>query len=284
VNPGSDRILAGELVNAIPGATTTSPDIPLAMAPAPGVQRVFRVAELLRMAGRYGWQGTPAADICVERPVTPPDPARYLAAMRKEMPDAEIEILDYGRQRVPEGELEFPRGALLSDGAAAALWTGHVRYAGTHKFAVWARVKVQVSVTRLIAVADLAPGKPIGAEQVRVETRLESPSPVATLTLPKEAIGRWPRAAVRSGMAIRAAMLEDPKEVVRGDTVTVEVSSGAAHLQLAAVAESSGAMGDTIVVLNPDSHKRFPARVEGKGRVSVADPTCSELRSCKVNP
>jgi flagella basal body P-ring formation protein FlgA len=64
-------------------------------------------------------------------------------------------------------------------------------------------------------------------------------------------------------------MLENPKAVVRGDTVTVDFRNGATHLELAARAEASGAVGDTIAVLNPDSHKRFLARVEGKGRVSA---------------
>jgi hypothetical protein len=33
--------------------------------------------------------------------------------------------------------------------------------------------------------------------------------------------------------------------------------------------KASGAVGETIPVRNPESHKRFAARVEGKGRVSV---------------
>jgi flagella basal body P-ring formation protein FlgA len=73
-------------------------------------------------------------------------------------------------------------------------------------------------------------------------------------------------------------MLENPKEVVIGDTVTVEVRNGGAHLELEAQAEGSGAVGETIPVRNPESHRRFLARVEGKGRVSVG-PAAS-----KVNP
>ena len=37
------------------------------------------------------------------------DPARMLETMRKQLPEAEIEILEYSRLPVPEGELEFPR-------------------------------------------------------------------------------------------------------------------------------------------------------------------------------
>jgi flagella basal body P-ring formation protein FlgA len=277
VNAGSDRILAGDLAAAIPGLTAPAPEIPVAFAPAPGAQRIFRVAELRRMAARFGWTGEPAADVCVERPVWPPDPARFLAAMRQAMPQAEIAILDYGRQPLPAGEMEFPASG-LRPGASDELWTGSVRYAGTRRFAVWARVKVRVPVTRLIAAVDLAPGRAITPDQVRSETQLQFPPPLPVLASPGEAIGKWPRQAIKAGAAIRAAMVENPKEVVRGDKVTVEVFDGNTHLELEALAQSSGAVGETVEVLNPESHRCFPARVEGKGRVSVAPS------GGKVNP
>jgi flagella basal body P-ring formation protein FlgA len=73
-------------------------------------------------------------------------------------------------------------------------------------------------------------------------------------------------------------MLQDPMAVVRGDTVKLDVSSGAAHLELDVLAEGSGAVGETISVLNLDSHRHIPARVVGKGRVSVGIP------AVRVNP
>jgi flagella basal body P-ring formation protein FlgA len=277
VSAGSDQILAGDLAAAIPGLTVPAPEVPVALAPAPGVQRFFRVAELRRMAEHFGWTGEPDADICVERRVSPPDPARFLAAMRKAMPEADITVLDYGRQPLPAGAMEFQANG-LRPGTTGALWIGYVRYARTRRFSVWARVQVLIPVTRLIAVVDLVPGQTITAEQVRLQTQPEFPPAFPVLAAGEEAIGKWPRILIRAGSAIRAAMLEKAKEVVRGDTVTVEVFTGAAHLELEALAEGSGAVGETISVLNPDSHKRFPARVEGKGKVSVG------LSAGRVNP
>jgi flagella basal body P-ring formation protein FlgA len=83
---------------------------------------------------------------------------------------------------------------------------------------------------------------------------------------------------IRTGTELRAEMLEEPKEVARGDTVVVDVREGGAHLKFEAQAEASGAVGETVAVLNPESHKRFLARVEGKGKVSVG------LSAAKVNP
>jgi flagella basal body P-ring formation protein FlgA len=271
VSANSDHILAGDLAAAIPGLTVPAPDIPVAWAPAPGIERVFRAAELRRMAERFGWVGDTAADICLERPVSPPDPERLLAAMRKTLPDARITMLDYGRQPVPAGDLEFPANG-LRPGPLGSLWMGWMHYAGTHRFALWARVKVVVAVPRVIAETDLAPGQAIAPGQVRTETREEFPGTTVFLASGVEAVGKWPRTRIRAGTPIRAGMLENPKEVVCGEKVTVEVRNGAAHLELDAEAEASGAVGETIPVRNPESHKRFLARVEGKGRVSVDFP------------
>jgi flagella basal body P-ring formation protein FlgA len=277
VRPESDRILAGDFAAAVPALSVPAPEVPVALAPAPGVQRLFRVPELRRMVARFGWNWQPDADICFERPVSPPDPAQFVAAMRQAMPEADIAILDYGRQPVPAGEIEFHANG-LRPGPGGAVWTGSVRYAGTHRFSVWARVRVLVPVTRLIAAVDLEPGRAVTAEQVHAETRPEYPPSIPPLASSEEAIGKWPRTLIHAGTSIRATMLRNPMVVLRGDTVTVEVFNGAAHLELQALAQASGAIGETIAVLNPDSHKQFPARVEGKGRVSVGSP------AAKVNP
>jgi flagella basal body P-ring formation protein FlgA len=51
--------------------------------------------------------------------------------------------------------------------------------------------------------------------------------------------------------------------------VKVEIIAGAATVHLDAVAETPGALGELISVQNPDSKRRFRARVEGTGKVSV---------------
>jgi flagella basal body P-ring formation protein FlgA len=277
VSASADRIVAGDLAAAIPGLTVPAPEVPLALAPEPGVERVFRVPELRRLAGRLHWTGEPEADVCVVRPVSPPDPAQLLAVMRKALPQAEITILDYGRTPLPAGEMEFPASSLRA-GSGGALWTGWVRYAGTRRFAIWARVKAVVPVSRWIAAVDLPPGKAIAAGEVRLETRQELPLAPQVLSSGGEAIGKWPRVPIRAGAAIRAEMLQNPQEVARGDTVVVDVRNGGAHLKLEARAAASGALGETIPIVNPASHKRLPARVEGKGSVSVV------LSAAQVKP
>jgi flagella basal body P-ring formation protein FlgA len=155
----------------------------------------------------------------------------------------------------------------LQQGAGGGYWHGYVQYAGTRRFALWARVKVLVSGPRVVATEDLKTGVPLEAAQLRVETREEIFSPAVFPTSIEAVAGKLPRHAIAGGAALRADWLEPPKVVLRGETVLVEVTSGGAHLKLEATAESSGAIGETIAVLNPISKRRFQARVEAKGKV-----------------
>src|SRR5580700_2027110 len=99
--------------------------------------------------------------------------------------------------------------------------------------------------------------------------REDFPAGNVFVTTLEQAAGRVLERPVASGTALRSQWLAVPKDVVRGDTVQVEVWSGGAHLKLDAVAEASGSTGQSIPVRNTDSKKRFFATVVGKGRVSV---------------
>ena len=268
VSAGSDHITVRDLAPAFPGLEAATPDQTVGLAPAPGVQRLFRLPELRRLAARLNITAEPKGELCFERPVAPLDPARVVEAMRKQLPEAQIELLEYSRLPVPEGELEFPLNGLRAM-PSGGFWSGSVRYAGVHRYAIWARVRVMVIAPRVIAVKDLKPGRVIESSDVRLEMREDSPSGNLFVTALEHAEGRVLERPVVAGTVLRPQWLEAPKDVVRGDTVQVEVWSGGAHLKLAAVAEASGSMGQSIPVRNTDSKNRFFATIVGKGRVSV---------------
>src|SRR5207302_7997136 len=135
-----------------------TPTTTLALAPAPGVQRILHLSELRAMAARLGVTPSPDKEICFIRPVTAPDPARLLAAMQKQLPGAKIEILEFRRQPVPQGEMEFPIAG-LRQAPGGGYWNGFVTYAGSRRFVLWAKVKVLASAPRVIAVESLQPGR-----------------------------------------------------------------------------------------------------------------------------
>ncbi len=267
VGAASDQVLAGDLAAAAPEWSAIPPETPLALAPAPGVQRVFRLPELRRLALRWNLTPPPERELCVTRPVAVPDPALLLAAMRAQLPAAHIEILEYSRQAAPQGELEFPLSGLRQS-PGGAWWSGSVKYAGQHRFSLWARVKVVVPVARVIATGALPPGRPIDAAGLRVESREEFPSTGYLATI-EETAGKVPRRSIAAGTPLRTQWLEPARVVVPGDSVQVEIVNGGARLVLDAVAVTSGAVGDSILVLNPDSKKQFRARVIAAGKVLV---------------
>jgi flagella basal body P-ring formation protein FlgA len=267
VSAGSDQVLAGDLAASLPAWAAVPAVTPLALAPAPGVQRVFRLPELRRLAERWKLSPVPDSEVCVTRPVAVITADLLLATMQKELPAAHIEILDFSRLPAPEGELKFPASG-LRPAPSGGYWNGYIAYAGKHRFALWARVKVTVGATRVVAAQDVKAGLPLDAAQFRVETREELPAAGFVSTV-DEVAGKILRRAIAAGVPLRAEWLEPAKVVMRGETVEVEAVHGGARLKLEGIAEASGAIGETIPIQNPASKQRFPARVEAKGKVIV---------------
>jgi flagella basal body P-ring formation protein FlgA len=263
---GRDEITAGDLAARAPAFAAVEAASRIGFAPAPGARRLFSAAELRRLAARLGVADAAiAGDVCVERAVRPLDPARLVEAMRKALPEARIELKDYSRYPAPEGEIEFARAALQPSG----LWTGAVRYGKSRRFAIWARVSAEVSRRQVIALETLPAGKPIAAAQVKVEAVEGRPGAMAAAQSLEEVVGRAPRRTLAKGVAVPRALLVEPPDIERGDKVTVEVRQGAARLETAALAETSGRVGERIALRNPETKRRFLARVEGKGRAVV---------------
>jgi flagella basal body P-ring formation protein FlgA len=268
VNAGTDRISVRDLLPAFPGLPESAGDAVAGFAPAPGVRRIFTLAELRRVAARLQITAIPEREICFERTVAPLEPNRLLAAMQKSMPQAHIEVLGCSRQPAPEGKLEFPAGGLRQTGNGE-FWTGSVRYGGGRHFTIWAKVRVRVASPRVVATSDLPAGRALEAGQLHLETDEAFPGAGEVFDSVKPLVGRVLRRAVRRGTILRPQWLDVPKDIARGDTVRVEVRSGSARLEMQAVAEAGGSAGQSITVRNPQSKKIFRARVEGKGKVSV---------------
>jgi flagella basal body P-ring formation protein FlgA len=269
VDPSSDRIVARDFADAWPEVATLSPDTQLALAPAPGITRAFHTGELRAIADRFRLPLPPAppSGICFERKTATLDAAVLLRAMQREFPSARIEVLDFSRQPAPQGEIEFSKSG-LHPGTGAAMWNGSVRYAGSHRFPIWARVKILATVRRVVAPAPLKPGSVLDPATLVEQIREEFPDTAYAASV-DEIAGRTLRRAVAAGEAIRIAWTEPPKLVSRGESVKVEVQLGAARLTLEGVAQAAGSAGDTIPVLNPSSHRTFRGRVAGKSLVIV---------------
>lgn len=279
VQVAEQHILVRHLVSAAPALAALPQEEVLGYAPAPGARRVVSRHELARLAERHGVRLEPVPSLCVERVtrrLTREEVAEALRAVLKERtpagtPVPQVEVLDVSRYPAPEGELEFTPAGLPAPPRASTpvIWRGRVRYAGNRSTPVWARVRLSVSGEAVLAAEDLSASRPIQAAQVRlakVEWFPFSEAPARDL---EQVVGRLPRRAIRAGTPVLASALMLARQVGRGETVTVEVVSGAAQLRLRARAETSGSAGEAVLVRNPASGRLFAARVEGEGKVVV---------------
>lgn len=277
-----DRITGQELVIGNPSFSALPRDAVIGYAPSPGARRIFSIGELNRLAKAHRMTAEIAAEICFERPIEPLDPQILHAAMTSTLQatpylaGASLQIVDYSRFAAPKGQALFPKPGLGSpptlQPAAPVLWKGYVLYGGARRFAIWARVKLVVGGKRVIAVEALRAGEAIDPAHVRLEEYTGFPVAAETASSLEQVTGRVLRRSIAAGSPVWANLLEDEKEVKRGDVVQVAVESGAARIQLEGRAESAGHKGQTVTVRNPGNGKNFSARVESKGQVKVSDP------------
>lgn len=91
-------------------------------------------------------------------------------------------------------------------------------------------------------------------------------------------IGQAARRALRQGSPVAARDLSKPVVVRLNDLITVTYNLDGVSLSLQAKALQSGAAGDSISVLNPQSKKTIAAVVTGPGQ-AVVGPEAEVLRS-----
>jgi len=251
------------------------PERVLGAAPRPGARRVFTPRDLERLASVNGLRLNRPAEVCVEWPVAPVARERVLAAMKQTLQDpaVHVEIVDLSRQPAPQGQVVFPRAGLSdpppSQTKATVFWRGYVEYGGKKRFDVWARVRLWLSTTRLVAKVPLRPGEPVRADQIRCEPWEDFPYGAWLLRHPAQAVGRVPSRPVREGAYLDASLLTEPKQILKGDLIRVEVRTGAARISTEAVAESDARIGETVYVRNRVTGKKFAAHARQRGLAEV---------------
>ena len=270
-----EKVVARDLTGASAVFAALPADAAFGYAPAPGAQRLLNATELKRLAWPQDLALDPGLQLCVVRPLEPLSGERLVEAMRSALarPEARIELVEMAAFGAPRGQIEFPPAGLRRPPPASpgqpVLWQGFVRYAERRRYPIWAKVRILVSSTRVVAGQNLVAGEAIESGQLRLESVEGFPSSEPLAESLEQVVGRAPTRPVAAGTTLSLKMLGLPKEVQRGDPVKVEASHGSATVGITGRAESSGARGDMVVVRNPTSGKSFRARVEGKGKVVV---------------
>jgi flagella basal body P-ring formation protein FlgA len=260
------RILGSDLAGADQHFSALPANLAVGFIPAPGTKRVYATLELQRLARANGIPVSPFEDICFELPMLRLAGEDANTAMRQSLPaEAVLKIVELAKFDVPAGLVEFPIEGLEPPAPAShgvQLWRGHVTYAETRHASVWARVEITVQYQAVVAGQDLPQDNPISAGSLRVESRTGPPEREKPATRIEDVLGRIPRRALKAGSLIPLAVLADAPAVRKGDSVTVEVQSGLAHLRFKAIAEAAARDGDMVELRNPFNGKTFKARLD----------------------
>lgn len=271
-----DKIVARDLAGVIPVFGSLDPETMIGFAPFPGVQRVLSSRELLMLARRQGLEteGT-IPSICVQRAVRPIDRGEMNAALVAALgvADANLNLLGFSNQLVPAGHLEFAIAGLNKPPTDApdtpVIWRGRLVYDGNRSLAVWAKVRITVQRSAVVAAERIPAGTAIRPDQLKLNETVQFPFSEPYLDSISKAAGRVARQNLPAGQRIAPASLAEPTQILQGERVHVRVVDGQATLSLEAFAQSAGTKGDVIVLRNPATGKSFRGVVEDKGRVIV---------------
>jgi len=278
--PAGDWITGAELAAALPALAGLPADLRVGYAPVPGLERVFRPDELRRLASAYQLPD-PAlrTNICFAWTLAPLAAAELRTAMEKTLAGRapQIEILEQSLAAAPRGELFFPLTGLSAYSASPAIWKGYVLYAGTRRFATWARVRVQIAETHLKAQSAIRAGERLSPTQWRAEPYTGPLLRERILSDAAELNGLVARRDLPAGAPLIAGLFESPRAVERGDTVAVVASNGGARIEAQGLALGSGRSGDVIAIRNPRSNRTYRARIAAAGRVVALPGTSAGL-------
>ena len=288
---GADLARSNATLRAIP------PDVDFGYTPLAGAKRVFRAADLLRIAKRFGLDQNGFEEVCFEIPQKPLTKQQVLGAIQRaligryedECADAaktgtapandgrekaslpkkvNIDLLEFSDRPVPEGEIRFSAGALALGGKSlnrGTLIRGIVRYGERHSVPIWARIRATTLLTAVFTRRAIAVGEAVEPADVELRRVQENPFNQSTPLRLEEVTGKIARRSYKAGERISRQTLVAPPAVRGGEMVEVEARAGTTRLRLRAKAVNSASLGEKVVLINPFNGKRFTARVTQEG-------------------
>lgn len=134
------------------------------------------------------------------------------------------------------------------------------------RWTLYVAVTVEQSETVVVAAKPLTAGQNLTADDLMLKRLpIQAFAGRQIFTTPAELVGDNILMSLSAGMMISQNIVQSPLIVKAGQMVSVHVYSGGVELSLDAVAEQDGHIGQTILLTNPISHRRFSAEVTAEG-------------------
>jgi flagella basal body P-ring formation protein FlgA len=128
---------------------------------------------------------------------------------------------------------------------------------------------VSETFATVVPAHEIAQGQVLNAADLAIEPRPKAELGPAVVTGIEQAQGLAAKHALRAGQLIRQSDVMKPEIVSRNETVTIMYELPGVLLTISGKALDSGALGDSIGVLNAQSKRTIQATVIGPGRVSA---------------
>ena len=265
-------VTAGDLAAAIPEFRAIAADRHLVWAPAPGLTRWLRAAELRAIAARESVAVATGSTVCLQRRTVVISEEQVVDALRERLPaGSEIRIVDYCRLPMMPGRLRFEvRPAALPASENPTLhWRGALVGPDRRSTPFWASVQVRIKRRIVRAARSIPAGAVLTTEDLTDATEQSSVFESGPLPDLPSIVGKETLRSIATNQLIRLSWLRAPQLINKGQTVRVTVESGKAVLGFDARAMTSGSKGDTLVFLNEGVGKKFRAEVAGPGKAIV---------------
>ena len=152
--------------------------------------------------------------------------------------------------------------------AASGRFVVQIKLASGRLFGIQGKVEPGVDVpmlTRTLRAGELAEPEDVLLTRV-AQSRLAR----GALTETADVVGFSARRQLRAGLVLREGDFEKPVVVRKGDVVTIVYRVPGVELTARGTSLANGGLGDTVAVVNTQSHKQIEAVVAGAGAVTVS--------------
>ncbi len=276
----SDRIRAGDLVNAVPQFAEADAAAVLGFAPLPGIERRVTRRDVIEWADDLGIRIAPEAlpeTLVLARKmrrlkretvlelVTNAVAERYQIAASQ----VEVELHSFDEPLLPAEPLDFeltsPLTRLARPTHLTLRWTNANGRSGNLSFRATARVRGSYAVAR----ETIGARSEISAQDFVFEDGLLPGDPEEYLVTPEDVEAKQLRQTLKAGEPLEQRMLEAAQTVKRGDLIELQLRSRAIVLRAPARAEQSGATGELIRCRNLESGAIVQATIVDARRAEV---------------
>ncbi len=168
---------------------------------------------------------------------------------------------------------EAPRVSQFSYDARTQRFSGVVEIADSamlRKFPVGVSGTIVETAEIVTLARAVERGETIRESDVVLERRPRTEATGDVIAALDNAVGQAAKRALRAGQPVRAGDLMKPDLVTRNETVTIVFETGGVTLTMRGKAMASGAQGEMISVLNPQSKRVLQGTVDRPGVVVVS--------------